>query len=284
MKMLRLILGLFIVLQCGAEPVRGAEFAPGPEQTFPDLLSDEPEEGVGGPDLLRDEPFIIDPSRIMGDPLFEDDYTLSPPPLLVRDPLEPFNRFVFEVNDRLYFWVFKPVKNVYADLLPEDIRQCLGNFFANLTAPIHFVNNVLQGEMEDAGIVLGRFFINTTIGVFGLGDPAGDEFGIKERDADFGQTLGKWGVGEGIYICWPGLGPSTARDSVGFLGDFYLHPVFYYSAGDTVFNVSYVSLERVNILSTSPDVYEELKRISLDPYVAARQAYYEYRRKVINER
>ncbi len=280
--MLRLSLCIFVLLGL-AVSVQGAELSPGPEQTFPDLLDDDTSVDGSGPDLLRGDPYIIDPKRILGDPLFEDDYSLGPPSLVVYDPLESVNRVFFEFNDRLYFWVLKPVKSVYSEILPDDIRQCLGNFFTNLTAPIHFVNNILQGEIEDAGIVLGRFLINSTIGIFGFVDPAGDEFGIRQRHADFGQTMGKWGVDEGVYLCWPGLGPSTIRDSVGLFTDVYFHPVFYFS-DSRVFDLSYVSTERVNALSNSPDVYEELKRISLDPYVAARQAYYEYRRRLISER
>lgn len=264
-------------------PAYSAELSPGPEQTFPDLLEDETADDGLGPDLLSDEPYIIDPKRILGDPVFEDDYSLGPPELIVHDPLESMNRAFFQFNDRLYYWVLKPVKTVYAEILPADIRKCLGNFFTNLTAPIHLVNNLLQGEVEDAGIVLGRFLINSTIGIFGFIDPAADDFGIRQRHADFGQTLGKWGVDEGVYLCWPGLGPSNIRDSVGLFTDFYFHPVFYFS-DNLVFDFSYVSAERVNTLSIGPDVYEELQRISLDPYVAARQAYYEYRRKLISER
>ncbi len=264
-------------------PAIGAELSPGPEQTFPDLLEDEAAGNGLGPDLLRGDPYISDPQRILGDPLFEDDFSLGPPDLVVHDPLESMNRAFFQVNDRLYYWVLKPVKTVYAEILPTDIRQCLGNFFINLTAPVHLVNNLLQGEVEDAGIVLGRFLINSTLGIFGLVDPAADGFGIRQRHADFGQTLGKWGLSEGVYLYWPGLGPSNLRDSVGLFTDFYFHPVFYLS-GNLVFDFGYITTERVNSLSINPDVYEELKRISLDPYVAARQAYYEYRRKLISER
>lgn len=280
--MLRFSLLILVFLGLSV-PVSGADLSPGPEQMFPDLLEDETAGDGLAPDLLRGEPYINDPQRILGDPLFEDDYSLAPPTLVVHDPLESMNRAFFQFNDRLYYWVLKPVKTVYAEILPADIRQCLGNFFTNLTAPIHLTNNLLQGEVEDAGIVLGRFLINSTLGIFGFVDPAADEFDIRQRHADFGQTLGKWGVGEGVYLYWPGLGPSTIRDSVGLFTDIYFHPVFYFS-DNLVFDFAYVSAERVNELSVGPEVYEELKRISLDPYVAARQAYYEYRRRLISER
>lgn len=277
----RFVLLIAVVL---AMPATGlcAGLAPGPEQTFPDLLADEPEEGTYGPDLLQEGPFISDPMRIMGDPLFEDDYTLSPPQLVVSDPLEPLNRAFFEFNDRLYFWVLKPVKTAYTEVVPLDFRQCFGNFFTNLTAPIHLMNNLLQGEFGDAGVVIERFLINSTIGIFGLTDPAADAFGIRKRDADLGQTLGKWGVDGGIYIFWPGIGPSNLRDSVGLFCDFSIHPVYYLSE-NLLFEFGYMTVERINALSVGPEVYDELKRMSLDPYVAMRQAYFEYRQKIINE-
>lgn len=247
---------------------------------YPDLLFEEDDDGHFGPDLLDEEPYIQDPESVLNDPIFEDDFSLNRPEFTVKDPLEPMNRAFFVFNDRLYFWMLKPVTSGYSALLPSDIRHCLGNFFNNLAAPIRFVNNLLQGEPEDAGIVLARFLINSTGGVFGFGDPAYRDFDLEPRQADFGQTLGKWGLGEGIYLCWPGLGPSTLRDSAGFMGDVYLHP-FPYISHDWIKDLVYIGVDRVNTISLSPGVYDELKRVSLDPYVASRQAYYDYRRSII---
>jgi len=243
-----------------------------------DLLA-ENDGGFTGPDLLDDEPFINERKRILGDPIFEDDFTFNEQPD-VNDPLESLNRAVFTFNDKAYFWVLKPTKNAYSAVVPKDIRDSLGNAFYNIAAPVRFINNLLQGKVEDAGIVLSRFMINSTLGVFGLGDPASRDFGIEPRPADFGQTLGTWGVGEGVYILLPFLGPSTVRDSFGFAGDVYLHPIPYVSDSFT-FDVAYLGTDRVNLMSITPDVYEELKRLSLDPYVAARQAYFDYRRSIV---
>lgn len=257
----------------------GAEIDPSPENPYPDLLL-ESEEGILGPDLLDEDPFISEPVEYLRDPIFEDDFILNEPPPEIYDPLESFNRAIFVFNDKVYYWVLKPTKKAYSSVLAEDIRRCLGNAFANIAAPIRFINNILQGEFEDAGIVLGRFLINSTLGVFGLGDSAYRDFNIEPRLADFGQTLGKWGIGEGFYICLPFLGPSNIRDSVGFFGDAYLHPIPYVSDGFGA-DMTYLAVSRVNLMSISPDVYEELNRIALDPYVAARQAYFDYRRSVI---
>ncbi len=243
---------------------------------YPDLLRDE----GGSSDLLKDDPYMPEPDEVLNDPIFEDDFSFNPPAFVVRDPLESMNRVFFEFNDRLYFWLLKPVSRGYAAVLPLDIRQCLSNFFTNMAAPIKLVNNLLQGELDDAGVVLARFLINSTAGVLGLGDPASRDFDLEQREADFGQTLGKWGIKAGIYLCLPGLGPSTLRDTIGFAGDVYLHP-FPYIAQDWAKDLTYIGVDMVNTISLSPSVYDELKRVSLDPYVASRQAYYEYRQSVI---
>lgn len=256
----------------------GAEVDPMPPNPYPDLLDGE--EGTKAPDLLDEGPFINEPEQLLGDPIFEDDFSFSEPPAKIYDPLEPMNRAFFVFNDKVYFWVLKPTKNAYSYILPADIRRSIGNAFSNLAAPIRLLNNLLQGKFEDAGVVLSRFAINSTLGVFGFGDPAYVDFDLAPRPADFGQTLGKWSVGEGFYLCLPFLGPSNVRDTVGFVGDIYMHPVPYLSQNFT-FDMTYLVTSRVNLLSISPDVYEELKRISLDPYVAARQGYYDYRRSII---
>ena len=199
----------------------------------------------------------------------------------VYDPLEPMNRVFFEINDKLYFWVLKPVKTGYSAVVSEDIRQCFGNFFDNVASPVSFLNNLLQGRLEDSGVVLSRFAINTTMGIFGFADAASEVFHITPRPADFGQTLGVYGFGEGIYFVWPVIGPSNIRDSVGFAGDIFAHPVTYLD-WDIMEGVAYSMGNRINAMSLGPDVYEDLKKMSLDPYVAARQAYTEHRQDQID--
>lgn len=198
----------------------------------------------------------------------------------ISDPLEPLNRAMFAFNDKLYFWVLKPVKKGYTEVVPWDFRFVIGNFFNNLASPVDFANTLLQGRFKDSGVVLGRFLINTTIGVFGFGDIAGEEFDLQVERADFGQTLGVYGIGEGIYLCWPFFGPSDVRDSVGFVGDLFVHP-YMYSGLDSEVTLGIRGEEFVNEMSISPDSYEELKRVSVDPYVASKQAYIDYRRSLI---
>lgn len=199
----------------------------------------------------------------------------------IPDPLEPLNRVFFKFNDKLYFWVLKPVSKGYSAVVSYDLRQCIGNFFDNLSSPISMLNNLLQGRFSDAWTDVSRFFINTTLGVYGFGDPATTAFNMPAKPADFGQTLGVWGVGEGIYICWPVLGPSNIRDSVGFAADLTTHPTSFMGMTTTE-RVAYYMGNRVNTLSFHPEAYEELIKYSIDPYVASRQAFHEYRQKKID--
>jgi phospholipid-binding lipoprotein MlaA len=198
----------------------------------------------------------------------------------IRDPLESWNRVGFGINDRLYFWVLKPVKNAYTTVVPRDIRSSFGNFFSNLGSPIRLVNTLLQGRIKDSGVEFSRFAVNTFLGVFGFGDVAADSFDLKPQRADFGQTLGVYGIGEGVYLCWPLLGPSSIRDSVGLAAEYTLNAVPY-SDVDFASLMTLRGVELVNRMSIVPDVYEDMKMNSLDPYVAMRQAYIDYRRALI---
>jgi phospholipid-binding lipoprotein MlaA len=195
----------------------------------------------------------------------------------VNDPLESMNRFFFEVNDKLYVWAVKPITNGYSWLLPHELRESFGNFFLNISFPVNFMNSVLQGDLGSMTIIVERFLINSTIGVYGLVDVAASEFDIGPRRADFGQTLGRWGIGEGIFVYWPLIGPSNLRDTFGLAADTFAKPLPYIY-DNRVIDLAIYSTERVNALSLNPDLYEDLKRYSLDPYVAARQVYSEYRR------
>lgn len=201
----------------------------------------------------------------------------------VYDPLESMNRVFFQVNDKLYFWILKPVNTAYTTVVPIDFRECFGNFFDNVAAPVRVMNNLLQGKIADAGIDLSRFMINSTVGVLGLGDPALRSFGLEARPEDFGQTLGVWGLGEGPYLCLPVFGPLTLRDTVGFTGDGLVHPATYVFS-KPLEGAAYYSADKVNLLSLNPDLYEDMKRYSLDPYISMRQVYLDYRRNKVLDR
>jgi phospholipid-binding lipoprotein MlaA len=203
--------------------------------------------------------------------------------LQISDPLEPVNRFFFRFNDRLYFWALKPVARAYGAVIPQDFRICIRNAFHNLLFPVRFVNNVLQFKFANAGIELSRFAINTTAGVAGFGDPAKDVFGLEIKDEDLGQTFGYWGVGNGIYFCWPVLGPSTVRDSVGLFGDSYLSPLGWVMQNGTEDGLALYGGKEVNNTSLVIGDYEAFLESSFDPYVSLRDAYLQYRQSKVED-
>lgn len=201
----------------------------------------------------------------------------------IADPLEPWNRGVFVFNDKFYFWVMKPVTRAYSYVLPEDVRVIFKNFYQNITAPIRLVNNLLQLKMKSAGIELARFLINSTIGILGLADVAKTDFDLKVRDEDFGQTLGRYGLGHGIYIVWPFIGPSSIRDTVGLAGDLALHPLWGwgYSVSKDISLETSLTLtahDYMNNMSFRLGDYEALKKAAIDPYIMMRNAYIQKRK------
>lgn len=214
----------------------------------------------------------------------EDDTELEDPfaekHLTVADPLQPLNRAFFHFNDKLYFWVLKPMAIVYKTLIPTGVRLCVRNVFDNLMAPVRIANNILQLKFQRSGIELARFAVNTTLGVGGMFDPAQQEFGLKPYDEDFGQTLGHYGLGNGLFLIWPVLGPSTLRDTVGLAGDYFLDPMSYltwrqYGAAKGV--------QQVNRTSLTLGEYEDFKTSAIDPYVSMKDAYINYRHKQVKK-
>ena len=193
----------------------------------------------------------------------------------IADPLSAWNTVWYHFNDRFYFWLLKPVAQGYKAVTPHDVRMVIRNFFYNLAAPIRFVNCVLQGKGEAAGHELGRFAVNSTLGILGLGDPATEIIGPKPGAEDLGQTLGHYQVGNGFYLVWPFLGPSSLRDTVGRVGDYFLDPVSYLEECEAILAVK--SFEEVNDTSFRIGDYEDLKEAALDPYVAIRDAYVQHR-------
>jgi len=199
------------------------------------------------------------------------------------DPLESINRVFFHFNDKLYFWVVKPASQGYAYFFAEDVRMCVRSFLKNLLAPVRIVNNLLQGKVENSGVETARFVINSTLGIAGLADPAKNEFGLSPKDEDLGQTLGVYGLGEGMYICWPFFGPSNVRDTIGLAGDFFLSPVSYLAMSDAGTGVAFEAGKEVNNTSLTLGDYEDFKESAIDPYVSLRDAYRQYRQKKIRD-
>jgi phospholipid-binding lipoprotein MlaA len=201
----------------------------------------------------------------------------------ITDPLEPFNRAMYHFNDKLYFWVLKPLAQGYRAVVPEVVRIGVGNLFANSTFPIRFVNCLLQANFTGAGSELGRFVINILWGIGGLLDIASHpDIHLAKYDEDFGQTLGVFGLGTGFFINWPVLGPSSPRDTLGLIGDFFLYPSTYLVPWDIWLGIRVY--EEVNDTSLSIGDYESLKEAAIDPYVAIRDAYFQYRLKKVEDK
>lgn len=191
-----------------------------------------------------------------------------------RDPLEPFNRGVYQFNDALDRAVIKPVATAYRDVLPSPVRTGVNNFFNNLQDAWSFVNNSLQLKGEAAGNSLVRFGVNTFLGFGGVLDIA-SEMQIERHTEDFGQTLGYWGVGAGPYLVLPLLGPSTVRDTAALPVD---------AQGNLVSGVSDVptrnSLTTLNLLNRRSrllDATSMLEQVALDPYTFTRDAFLQRR-------
>jgi len=200
----------------------------------------------------------------------------------IADPLEPLNRIFFRFNDKLYYWVLKPVAKGYTAITAEDVRIAIRNFFDNLKTPTRAVNSLLQGQVQDSSVEVLRLVINSTVGFLGFADFAKDSFDLRSTREDTGQTFGYYGAGGGFYINWPFLGPSNLRDSIGRIGDVYLHPFQYLDVDDEILIGARV-LEKVNHIALTLGDYELFTETALDPYAAVKDAYQQYRNGLIKE-
>ncbi len=211
-----------------------------------------------------------------------DDYESGGTVHGINDPLEPWNRFWFGFNDIFFTYVAKPAYTAYDTIVPDKVQTGLSNFLKNLLFPARFVNALLQGKFQLAGVEFGRFMINSTVGVAGLIDVAAREKTVVPwtRDGeDFGQTLGHWGLGDGFYLVLPFMGPSSLRDGVGSAVNFFIDPLLY--ADPTFVSSGIVYALYFNEMRTILPAYEQTKKIAVDPYIAMREAYAAYRKQLI---
>ncbi|MFO7820820.1 MAG: VacJ family lipoprotein [Lentisphaeria bacterium] len=211
----------------------------------------------------------------------DEDVKHSTEAVEVSDPLEPVNRLFFKFNDKLYFWILKPVAKGYKTVTPHVMRVGIGNFFGNLQMPVRAVNCTLQGDLEGTATELTRFMVNSTWGIAGLRDPARNQFDIAPCKEDTGQTLGRYGIGSGIFINWPVFGPSNVRDTFGRVGDMLLDPITYVDPSGARYVLR--GTDRVNSTSLRLGDYEEFKAGALDPYISLRDAYEQYRRRAVEK-
>ncbi len=195
-----------------------------------------------------------------------------------RDPFEGFNRSMYGFNQAIDEAVLKPVSTAYKENLPEILQTGVRNFFSNIADIFISVNNLLQGKVIEAANDGMRFAVNTTIGGFGLLDWA-SQMGLEKHNEDFGQTLGRWGVGDGPYIVWPLFGSSSVRDSIGGAIDIRVDPVRNHEPviARNVMYLTRVVSRRADLL----DAGRILEEAALDKYIFERDAYLQRRRNLI---
>ena len=196
-----------------------------------------------------------------------------------NDPLEGYNRAMFGFNDGMDKIIFKPVATGYKTVMPEFARTGVNNFFANLGDIWIGINNILQGKLGAGASDLGRFTINTTAGILGLFDIASSA-GLEKHNEDFGQTLGRWGIGSGAYVVLPFFGPSNFRDGFSrLIVDWHGDPLWYVRNIPTrneLIGARIVS-DRANLL----DVGRLAEEAALDHYAYVRDAFLQRRRSLI---
>lgn len=199
-----------------------------------------------------------------------------------RDPWQGFNRSMYSFNDGLDRALLKPAAKGYKAVAPDFVENGVRNFFDNLDDVSIAVNNLLQGKVSNSFSDIGRFAVNSTIGVLGFFDMA-SRIGMTKHDEDFGQTLGVWGMDTGPYIMWPLLGPSTLRDSPSLVVDrVLLNPLTYVDI-KTGERIAVVALNVVSVRAELLSLEETVEGISTDKYTFIREAYLDRRDFLVND-
>ena len=217
----------------------------------------------------------------LDDDFFDDDFDDTKQTQQIADPLYYFNYAMYSFNDFLYFAALKPLATGYKAVTPTAFRKGVKNFFHNLLFPVRFVNNLLQGKIKEAGTEVGIFLINTTFGLAGYHQVAQDDFNLNTSNEDLGQTLGSYSIGNGFYLVLPIFGPSSLRDTVGFVGDFFLKPVNYVDPWEARYGIK--AFDTVTSISFRLGDYEALKKAAFDPYIALKDAYIQNRNEKIRK-
>lgn len=194
---------------------------------------------------------------------------------LYYDPLEAINRPIFHFNHYAYKYALIPAAKGYNAVVPKPVQKSVSNVFSNIVEPLNLINNTLSGEFSEAGANLGRFLINSTVGLLGVFDPATAWFEIEEKPQAFSQTLSKYGVGSGAYLVLPFLGQSDVRGASSIVTESLVHPTKY------VLNAPKDAAARVidgfHDFSSQAEIYEVLHENAQDPYSYFRNQYIQSR-------
>jgi len=194
-----------------------------------------------------------------------------------NDPLEPTNRQIFAADEFLDRNAMKPVAQAYRDYVPDVVQHRLHDLLANLQDPVIEVNDLLQGNFARGWVTFQRFAINSTIGGLGLFDVAAD-WDLPFHDADYGQTLAVWGIGEGPYLVLPILGPSNLRDAVGSGMGFFLDPLSFVGGTNALIaNYARGATNGIDDRAQHLDTLDDLEKNSLDFYATLRSVYRQHR-------
>ena len=198
-----------------------------------------------------------------------------------NDPIEPANRAVFAANQFVDHNALKPAAEAYVAVVPDGVRHGVHNVLTNINEPKVAINDALQGNFDQAWVTTRRFAVNTTVGGLGVFDVAQD-WDLPHHDADFGQTLGVWGVGEGPYLELPLFGPSNPRDALGTVVGFLMDP-FTYVTGGPISYVGYARLAATVLDERSAYLgkLDDIEKNSLDFYATRRSLYRQHRQDMV---
>ena len=216
------------------------------------------------------------------------------------DPWEPMNTNIFEFNRQLDRFVLKPVAKGYNFIMPDLVQVGISNIFYNLRFGPRFLNNVFQGKVKGAGIEVGRFLVNSTVGLAGFFDVA-KHVDLVTPEEDLGQTLGFYGVKPGPYLVLPFLQPFTVRDFVGYVGDIFLNPINWLvvpiievngipsvvahknRTTTSIIQIGARAGDIINERSRNLETYQGVEEATLDLYSAVRNGYLQKRAQAIRE-
>lgn len=203
-----------------------------------------------------------------------------------NDPFEPTNRSIYSFNEWLDRSVTRPVAVGYREYIPRPVRRGIRNVLNNLRSPVILANDMLQGQSRRAGDTLGRFVLNSTLGVAGIFDVAYTRYGVPRHTEDFGQTLAVWGVREGPFLFLPLAGPTNVRDLAGSGVDGVAGVASFFGQAAALGSLRYprAGLSLVDTREALLDPVDEMRRTSLDPYATYRSAYRQRRQADIENR
>lgn len=211
----------------------------------------------------------------------------KPSKIAKNDPIEPFNRAIFNVNMFVDTIAIEPLARGYRFAIPKTARHSVSNALDNLKSPVYLANNLIRLDLKESGVILTRFMINSTLGIAGFFDIA-EKFGFPLIKNDFGETLAIWGTNEGFYLVIPFMGPSNFRDATGILVDNALDPLVWIAQNSKepnaeIYGYIRTGLKALDTREKMLDPIDEIKRSSVDLYAATRTMYRQNRQRQLNK-